>query len=86
MVKRCIVCNEAEAKYMIKDTSDYYCKECALENFSDLQLLITVEEVAQQLKEFLKKKTERLEKEEQESKEKSSEKDLNEQDNQDREN
>ena len=63
MAKRCIVC-DAGAEYKIKDTSDYYCVNCAQENFADLDVLLKVEEVAQQLKEFLKKKRESLEKEE----------------------
>lgn len=53
MGKKCIICN-AEATYKIKDTSDYYCQECAQENFADLTLLVKVEEEAQRLKEFLK--------------------------------
>ena len=55
MGKKCIICNE-EAGYKIKDTSDYYCKECAEENFSDLNLLVTMDEEAKRLKEYLKEK------------------------------
>ena len=55
MAKRCIVCDTG-AEYKIKDTSDFYCKECALENFSDLAMLINVEEEAQQLKFFIKER------------------------------
>ncbi len=55
MAKRCIVCNE-EAEFKIKDTSDYYCQECAEENFADLSMLMKVEEEAQKLKAFLKDK------------------------------
>jgi len=55
MAKRCIVC-DSDANYKIKDTSDYYCEDCAKENFADLNLLVTVEEEAQRLKEFLKEK------------------------------
>ena len=55
MAKKCIVC-DVDASYKIKDTSDYYCKVCAEENFSDLNLLITIEEEAQRLKEFLREK------------------------------
>jgi len=57
MGKKCIVC-DAEADYKIKDTPDYYCKECAQENFADLGMLVNVEEEAQRLKEFLKEKIE----------------------------
>jgi hypothetical protein len=55
MVKKCIIC-EAEAVYKIKDNSDFYCQECAEENFADLTMLVKVEEEAQRLKEFLKEK------------------------------
>ncbi len=47
-----MVCTE-EAAYKIKDTSDYYCPECAQENFADLTLLVKVEEEAQRLKELI---------------------------------
>ena len=55
MGKKCIVC-DAEAIYKIKDTSDYYCQECAQENFADLSLLIKVEEEAQRFKTFVEQK------------------------------
>lgn len=57
MGKKCIIC-DAEAKYKIKDMPDYYCQECAEENFSDLTLLVTLEKEAQRLKEYLKEKVE----------------------------
>ncbi|MBT3814620.1 hypothetical protein HOE37_05125 [Candidatus Woesearchaeota archaeon] len=57
MVKKCMICGE-EAIYKIKDTPDYYCPECAEENFSDLDMLVKVEEEAQKLKNFLKEKME----------------------------
>jgi len=57
MGKRCIVCSE-EAEYKIKDTSDYYCKDCALENFSDLAMLLKVEEEVNRLKEAIKERLE----------------------------
>lgn len=59
MVKKCIVCS-AKAEYKIKDTSDYYCKECAEDNFADLSLLLTVEEEARRLEKFLKEKMDEL--------------------------
>lgn len=43
MPKKCIICG-AEAKYCIKGTSDYYCDECAEENFADITLLQKVED------------------------------------------
>jgi len=61
MVKKCIICQE-KAVYKIKDTLNYYCDECAKDNFSNLDLLITVEEEAQRLRQILKEKLEELEK------------------------
>jgi hypothetical protein len=58
MAKKCIVCNEEEAKYKIKDTSDYYCKECAVENFADLAMLLKVDEEVTRLKEAIKERLE----------------------------
>ena len=65
MVKKCIVCNE-EAEFKIKDTSDYYCKGCAEENFADLTMLVTLEEEAQRLKEYLQEKMDDLSEREEE--------------------
>ncbi len=36
--KKCIICGE-DAKYSMKGTNDAYCKDCALEHFSDLGYL-----------------------------------------------
>lgn len=47
MPKKCIICG-AEAKYLIKGTSDYYCDECAEENFADISLLQKVEDKAKE--------------------------------------
>jgi len=55
MAKKCIICNEIEAIYRIKDTSDYYCQDCAEENFADTSILLKVEEEAQRLKEYVEK-------------------------------
>ena len=38
-----MICGE-EAKYMIKGNSDYYCEECAEENFDDLSALEKIDE------------------------------------------
>lgn len=57
MGKKCIICGR-EAVYKIKDTSDYYCADCAEENFADLSVLVKVEEEAQRLNEFLRQKLE----------------------------
>ena len=59
MGKKCVVC-DAEATYKIKDTSDYYCQECAQENFADLTLLVKVEEEAQRLKILIEQKQKEL--------------------------
>jgi len=52
MSKKCIICDES-AEFCIKDSSEYYCAECAKEQFSDLDLLVKVEEQAKALKEAL---------------------------------
>lgn len=55
MDKKCIIC-DADAEYMIKNSKDFYCKECALDYFADLDMLCKVEEEAQKLKEYLNEK------------------------------
>ena len=57
MTKRCIVCN-AGAEFRIKDTSDFYCQDCAEENFADLTMLINVEEEAQRFRQVLQSRME----------------------------
>ena len=52
MPKKCILCGDP-AKYSVKGTSDYYCEECATENFADVALLVRVEDIARKLKERL---------------------------------
>ena len=59
MAKKCIICEE-NASYKIKDTPDFYCEECAEENFSDLNLLVKVEEEAHRLKEIIKEKLDEI--------------------------
>lgn len=49
MVKKCIICNNP-AIYQIKNTSDYYCPDCAEENFADISILVKVEDEAKRLK------------------------------------
>ncbi len=49
MAKKCIICNK-EAEFKIKDSNEFYCEECANENFSDLSLLQKVEEEVRALK------------------------------------
>lgn len=55
MGKKCIICEE-EAKYLIKDTSDYYCEECAKESFNDLSVLVSVEEQAKKIKKIIEER------------------------------
>ena len=55
MVKKCIICG-AGANYRIKDTSDFYCQNCAEENFADIALLLKVEEEAKKLKVLIDEK------------------------------
>lgn len=64
-MKKCIVC-DGKAEYKIKDTSDYYCEDCAKENFADLSLLLKVEEEARMLKTTLKEKMDELKEKEEE--------------------
>ena len=52
MAKKCINCGK-EAGYRIKDTSDYYCQECAEENFADIQILIKLEKEARNIKSYV---------------------------------
>ncbi|MBI4981021.1 hypothetical protein HZC30_05705 [Candidatus Woesearchaeota archaeon] len=52
MTKKCTICNKP-AVYRIKDTPDFYCNDCAEENFGDVNMLVKVEEEAQKLKEYI---------------------------------
>lgn len=55
MDKKCLICS-ADAQYMIKDSTDFYCKGCATDFFADLGMLLKVEKEAQKLKRYLNKK------------------------------
>ncbi|MBN2567591.1 hypothetical protein JXB02_05920 [Candidatus Woesearchaeota archaeon] len=55
MGKKCIICGQP-AEYAIKDSSEFYCQDCAHEHFSDLEMLQKVETQAQTLKAMIKKK------------------------------
>ena len=46
-VKKCLICEE-EAKFAIKSTNDYYCEECAQDQFGDISYLVKIEEARQQ--------------------------------------
>lgn len=54
MQKKCTLCGDP-AQYAIKGSTEFYCEECALENFGDLSYLITVEQQALELKKFVDK-------------------------------
>ena len=54
---RCMICDEDKAHFMIKETTDYYCKECAEEQFADLSYLVKIEEQAKHFKKLVDKKT-----------------------------
>lgn len=66
MSKKCIICGE-EAKYNIKGTRDYYCYECAKENFADLSMLVEVEEMAKKIKSLVENRTKAPQEEEAET-------------------
>ena len=55
MTKKCIIC-EDPAVYKIKDINDFYCEECAQDHFSDISMLLKVEEEAKLLKAAIEKK------------------------------
>ena len=52
MAKKCIICEDG-AEFKIKDSSEYYCAECASEHFADLTLLQKVEAEALALKDAI---------------------------------
>jgi hypothetical protein len=52
MAKKCIICG-GDAKLQIKGTSDFYCDECAADNFDDLNVLVSVEEKAKKVKDLV---------------------------------
>ena len=55
MAKICCLC-DTKAKFVLKSTTDYYCKECAIDFFGDISLLLPLEEQAKQLKKFIDEK------------------------------
>ncbi len=55
MAKKCIICGK-EAFYRIKDSNEFYCEECAEENFDDISALQKVEEQAVKLKAIIDEK------------------------------
>ena len=59
-MKKCIICEE-EAKYCIKDTFDYYCQDCARDQFGDISVLVAIENHAQALKKVIDEEIEDIE-------------------------
>lgn len=59
MAKKCTLC-DAEARYMVKDSSEYYCDECALENFSDVGVLQPIENIDKKSERLVEQKEEEL--------------------------
>lgn len=55
MKKKCNICEEP-ASFRIKDTNDFYCKDCAIEHFGDLSYLKQIEDEAKLLKESIKER------------------------------
>lgn len=49
-MKKCILCSN-KAVFAVKDSSEYYCEECALENFADTEALTRIDEPKEENKE-----------------------------------
>ncbi len=49
MKKKCIICGRTAA-YRIKDSSEFYCEECAKEHFNDLSFLQKILDAEQKAK------------------------------------
>ena len=47
MPKKCIIC-EKDAEFNVKDSSEFYCQECAEDNFADMSYLEKVQAVEEQ--------------------------------------
>lgn len=52
MGKRCIICG-GSASFAIKGSSEAYCRECALVNFSSLELLQQLDDQARLVSELV---------------------------------
>jgi len=52
MTKKCIICGDV-AGLQIKDSSEFYCVECAELQFGDLALLVKVDNDVRKLHKFL---------------------------------
>jgi hypothetical protein len=52
-MKKCNICEEPSAEFKIKNSTDYYCEDCAEEQFADISYLVKVTEQAQQLKQLI---------------------------------
>ena len=47
-----MICSK-EAEFCVKGSSEYYCNECANDNFGDVDYLVKVEEEAEKLKKIV---------------------------------
>lgn len=52
MAKKCVICG-SKAELCVKDSSEYYCSSCAEDSFSDVKMLVKIEEDAARLKNFV---------------------------------
>jgi len=56
MAKKCVIC-DAEAEFFVKGIpNDRYCRECAEENFNDLELLEKVSSEKEKIKKDIEDK------------------------------
>jgi hypothetical protein len=60
MPRKCMICGE-NAVYSIKDSSDFYCEECAKESFSDTELLEKLEDRAKAIKKLVDERIDDIE-------------------------
>ncbi|MCX6708003.1 MAG: hypothetical protein NT001_07800 [Candidatus Woesearchaeota archaeon] len=68
MAKKCIICG-SKAELCVKDSSEFYCSSCAEENFSDINMLVKIEEDAVRLNNFVEDRIKSKEDEEEEDSE-----------------
>ena len=57
MAKKCIICQDPAA-FAIKATNDYYCKECAENQFEDVTFLISIEDINKPVEDIVDQKGE----------------------------
>ena len=42
-MKKCVLCN-LKAEFVVKDSSEYYCKECGEMQFGSIDMLVAIEQ------------------------------------------